>query len=556
MAFTPSDLEKRYKLHQTGKVTPQTGVFELADYLRIVWQRKWTIVVITLLAVAAAAVWSSNWVPLYRSSAQVLIEVGQGTFEGSTGFVNLTTEAQIASSEEVADTAAEDLDFEGSLDAIRSGLSVAPESDSEILTFSYTALRPEVAQARAQAFAEAYTEFRQRELLERALAAQEPIRNAIAEKEQELNDAQEELGSTDDPAIQADLQREIDSLSSDIDFLEQQQLLQAPTPAEFGTVIEDARVPLAPIGTGRLRTIALALIAGVALGIGIVFLRERLDESLRSREDLEAHVSAPVLAIVPKVRNWRNRNDAYLVTVEEFDSAASEAYRTLRIGLMFASTVPGSSVFLITSAEAGEGKSTTTANLGVAHAAAGKRVIVVSADLRRPRLDAFLRTRSSQGLTNVLAGEVDLEKALRTVKGAPNLRLLPSGPIPGNPAELLSSYAMVELIARLREQSDVVLMDAAPVLAVSDAIALSARVDGVLLVADANTSRRRSIAQAARMLRQVNANIVGAVLGNASGTRWGYDSRHYHSYGPSAPDSAGNGANWKMPVKSRSRFSR
>ena len=502
---------------------------ELADYIAIIRQHKWIVIVVVLVTVATAAAWSSTWEPRYRSDAEILVEPLQALpGQTSQSFVNLETEARIASSEQVAELASEKLGFQGSARALLGGLSVTPESESSILTVSYYSLDARQARDAAESFAESYLEFRQRELLDRALASQEPFRKAISDKEDAIADLQDGLESSNDPAND---RQQIDSLESEIGFLEQQLLtMTPPSRLQVGTIIDAARVPSSPLSTGRFRTIVLALIAGIGLGIGIVFLRERLDQSLRSREDLEGFLGASVLGVIPRVREWKP-SDPYLVSLEDKDSAAAEAYRTVRIGLLFAASMSSSSAILFTSAEAGEGKTTTVSNLAVAFAAAGKRVIAVSADLRKPRLEDFFRVRRTPGLTNVLAREVELDAALAGVRGVPGLRVLPSGPVPGNPAELLTSQAMARILTELRAKADFVLIDTAPLLAVSDALAVAPFADAVVLSADARTTQRTSVAQARRLLEGVGAPILGAVLGNADGVRWGIQARYYETYG-------------------------
>jgi capsular exopolysaccharide synthesis family protein len=181
---------------------------------------------------------------------------------------------------------------------------------------------------------------------------------------------------------------------------------------------------------------------------------------------------------------------------------------------------------MVTSANAQEGKTATTANLGVALAQSGKRVILVSADLRKPRLHRFFRSQNGMGLTNVLAGEKNALEVLNWV-GVENLRLLPSGPVPGNPAELLGSEAMESLLRELQEASDFVLIDAAPVLPVADAMTLTPLVDAVLLVADARSTTRGAIEQARQQLDQVNARVIGTVLNNFDPSKAAYTHQHY-----------------------------
>jgi capsular exopolysaccharide synthesis family protein len=174
------------------------------------------------------------------------------------------------------------------------------------------------------------------------------------------------------------------------------------------------------------------------------------------------------------------------------------------------------------------------ANLAVVLGKAGKRVIVVVADLRRPRLERFFAMPdgtsradgSRPGLTNVLAAEVSVDDALTDVPGSTNVRILPSGPMVGNPAELLGSAAMARIITRLRERADFVLIDGAPVLGVSDALVLSRIADGILLVADAARTRRTTVTQARMQLQQVDGKLIGSVLVNVDARADGFSAEY------------------------------
>jgi capsular exopolysaccharide synthesis family protein len=275
---------------------------------------------------------------------------------------------------------------------------------------------------------------------------------------------------------------------------------------------------------------AIGLIAGLAFGIGLAFVREQLDDRLRGRADLEERLGAPVLVVVPRVPGWKRRKDAKLITVEQPKSAFAESYRTLRTSILFAAAQRGVRTLMVVSPTAGEGKTTTAANLAVVLADAGKRVILVSTDLRKPRVQRFFEVSNEVGLSNVLAGEVKPWEALQD-PGRENLRLLTSGPVPTAPAELLQSEQMGELVEELREVADFVILDTAPVLLVADALALAPLVDGVLVVVDAETTSRGAVTSARDQLEQLGAPVLGAVLNNFDPSKAKAYSSYYGYYG-------------------------
>ncbi len=213
-----------------------------------------------------------------------------------------------------------------------------------------------------------------------------------------------------------------------------------------------------------------------------------------------------------------------LVTVAQPRSPISEAYRSLRTSIQFLSLDRIVQTILVTSAGPGEGKSTTLANLAVTFAEAGREVIVVDCDLRRPSLHQVFGRPNEHGLTAAMRDEQPLASLL-TQTDVPHLRLLPSGPLPPNPSELLGSQRMDRIIESLRSAADVVLFDSPPTIAVTDASVLGAKVDGVLLVVSAGKTKRDHALRAKTMLQKGNAKVLGVVLNNVK-----FDGSLYQYY--------------------------
>lgn len=209
-----------------------------------------------------------------------------------------------------------------------------------------------------------------------------------------------------------------------------------------------------------------------------------------------------------------NNRQESLVTISNPRSPISEAYRSLRTNLEFSSLDRPLKTMVVTSAGPEEGKSTTLANLAVTLAQAEKKVILVDCDLRRPSQHEIFEVGNSLGLTSMVVDEEAFKNPPLQETPVPNLKLLPSGPLPPNPSELLGSRRMEEIIATLRERADLVLFDAPPIIAVTDAAVLASKVDGVLLVIKAGTTKRDHAQRAKALLEKVNARLVGAVLNN------------------------------------------
>ena len=441
---------------------------------------------------------------------------------------NLDTERQIALSETVA--AAVSSEYGSDPESLLRGLSVKVEANTEILTIAYTDASPARAQQLTQAFATAYLQYRRQETLDDLLAVSAAVQQRIQQLDKQLGAVNRRIATSPNGAPRASLQSQANALTGQTAVLQQELAdLTPPDTLRVGQVVGPANLPRQPVSPNHVVNGLLGLLIGLALGVGVAFLRERLDDRLRGRDDLEVMAQAPVLAAVPQVAGWRRKGEPILVTVSESKSAAAEAYRTLRTSVLFAMGQSEAKILMVTSPHAGDGKTTTVANLAVVLAQAGKRVIAVSADLRKPRIHHYFGLENHIGLTNVLAGEISPWQALKPTE-IENLQVLPTGAIPGNPAELLGSDPMGTLLGSLAETVDVVLVDAAPALVVSDALAMVALTDGVLLVADAETTHRTSIQHARRQLDQVDARVLGAVLNNFDPGRAAAYSYYYGYY--------------------------
>jgi capsular exopolysaccharide synthesis family protein len=503
----------------------------IREYLAILWRRRWYVVGPLILIVALTFVWVARQAPTYTSSSQVLVlNPSVSPTQGPIGFINMETERSLASSLEVGQYAKEVTGSEESASELLSGLSVDIVPETEILIFRSTQLDPALAQERAQALAEGYVKYRQEQFLQEVLQRSETIQEQIDSTQSDLEGINQSLETTSGDAERRVLESRARALEARLDLL-QQSLVLTSDQLRVGQVVQPATNPA--INNSAPQRLILANLVGLALGVALAFMMERLDDRLRGRQDLEQHSTAPVLAVVPKIAKWRSGDDPFLAVVSAPDSPAAEAYRTLRTGIMFAASQGLVKTILLTSAEGGEGKTTTASNLGVTLASAGKKVILVSGDLRRPRLQHFFGLRNGLGLTNVLAGEKELYEVLQQPRDMANLRILNSGPVPGNPSELLTSPRMQKIIADLRDQADIVLIDGPPILTLADSLVLSRLCDGVLFVAHAHKTKKSAVDQSRQQLAQVNAVMLGSVLNNLDprkATAYSSYSTYYHAH--------------------------
>lgn len=294
------------------------------------------------------------------------------------------------------------------------------------------------------------------------------------------------------------------------------------------SVAEQATVPSTPVSPNILVNTLLGAVLGLAVAGTVVAVREYLDDTVKSAEDVESASGTFTLGIVGRFRAKRGQGRPRYALTSLAVPEAAEAYRQLRTNIHFARLASELRTILVTSSNPQEGKSTTTANIAVVLAQAGQRVIVVDTDLRRPSLHSIFRIPNSYGLTGLLlneAAEPDMGLVHTPIQ---NLQVLPSGPLPPNPSELLASPAMEHMIAALRARADYVIFDSPPILAVTDASILAANTDGAILVAERGRTRTESLRRAHDALRHANARILGVVINKAKRGASGYGYYGYY----------------------------
>jgi capsular exopolysaccharide synthesis family protein len=286
------------------------------------------------------------------------------------------------------------------------------------------------------------------------------------------------------------------------------------------------RLPHEPVGPARMRNIVIAFFLALISGIGLAFLLDFLDDTIKSVDDVDRYIHLPALALIPSAATEKPRlrggpapatlnNTTALAMVGDVRSPIAEAYRHLRTSLLLSSAGTPPKTILVTSSQPSEGKTTTAINTAFMLAQTGAQILIIDCDLRRPRLHAQFNLPNVRGLTNCLSGESDdLDSLIQTYEKQPNLKVLPSGPIPPNPAELLGSEEMRRLLTTLSEKFTHIIVDSPPAISFTDASILSTFVDGVILVVHGGRSSRAVVRRARQQLLDVGANIFGVVLNN------------------------------------------
>ena len=488
------------------------GAPSLLDYLNVLSRRKWTFLATFLLVPLVAVVISLRQTPVYEATADVLLKPPTASDIGGvqTGTVDparfAETQALLARVPDVAQAALgkvpeADLTVEQFLK--KSG--VAPTLGSDYLTFSFKSSDSDLATALATAYAEAFTAYSLQNQLQ-------PYRDHLADVRRQLNGL-EAVGETHTTAYK-DLAEDERQLSAQVDF-----------PQDSAQVVRQADKAF-QIAPRTKRNGGIAVILGLMLGLGAAFLVEALDTRIRSTSAVREALGIPVLgqlAAPPKDIAKQGK----LVMLAAPTSPEAEAFRTLRANLAFANAHHNARVLMVTSGVDEEGKSTTAANLALALARGGRSVVLIDADLRSPRLHDLFDLPEKPGLTDLELGDAKLEDALREIdildtnerggRGG-KLELISAGDALHDPDELGAEAAVARVIRDVEAHADFVLVDAAPLLRVGDAVALSAHVDALLVVVRMQTLRTATLDELERTLASTPTPKLGVIVTGAPPT--------------------------------------
>src|SRR6185436_17919408 len=334
------------------------------------------------------------------------------------------------------------------------------------------------------------------------------------------------------------IQQEITTNKSLLDSLLQRSkendVIMASKPNNI-SVVDYAITPEGPIGPNRTRTVLVALFLALGLGVGFALLLEYLDDTVHSTEEVERLLHLPALAVIPAAlgngkrrllagpgglqkRNGNPSDNPELLMNADGRSPLAESYRHLRTSVLLSTAGRSPRSLLVTSSLPGEGKTTTAVNTAVSLAQTGASVVIIDADMRRPRLRSIFGLSNGAGLSSILSSEVSEDEVMSMVATEPvsGLNVLTAGPIPPNPAELLGSEQMRRLMLLLQSRFTHVVVDSPPVSSFTDGVLISTMVDGVLLVVHGGKSSRHIVRRSKQLLNDVGAKIFGVVLNNVN----------------------------------------
>lgn len=535
---------------------------ELRQYFALVRKWAWLLILTTVIAAGSSYFYSRNISPTYVSSTTILVgQVFNNPTPNSAGSSDYQTGsfadayALLAVQPPILQATAQAINWPGPWQSLYFMVS-ANSVGSQLLRISVTDGDPHEAKTIADEIAHQL-------ILQGPISAQQKqaedqrtfvtaqlaqVKLQIESNQKTLTNLSNQAALETDPKKLTDLNDRISALQEKINnwqtnYANLSAILSSGSNL-FLSVLAPAQEPTTPVSPNVPQNVLFAAVAGLALAGGAVFLLEYLDDTIKDADDAQRVLNLSTLGAITRIANVRDLADS-LITLKHPRSPIAEAYRVLRTNLRFSGIENPAGALLVTSAGPGEGKTTTAANLAVALAQGGKRVVLVDTDLRRPTLHKIFGLPNEVGLSSMfLEDGTTLETVLQPT-GVEGLSVITSGPLPPNPAEVLDSKQMSKVLTNLRAQADMLILDSPPALAVADASILGSRCSGAILVVDAGHTRTDVSRRAVETLHKTNVKVLGIVLNKLSTRRASgyYYYYYYYSSKDRAPRSNGHDSN-------------
>jgi succinoglycan biosynthesis transport protein ExoP len=531
---------------------------ELKQYVSVLWRWWWLIALSAAMAAGFSYYVSRRSPPIYQTATtlmvgQTLTDPNPQGLQIFTGQQLAQTYAQLVRHQPVMQAVVDTLGLPLSWEQVAGQTTAIVVPNTQLMEIRVIDTNPKQAQVIADEVARQLiaqsptpTEKQQEEHRQFVNAQLTDLQGRIEQAKSDISDLEKSIVNESSARRIQDVQTQIAAKQAQLNTW-QTNYTNLLTFVKGGTnyisVFEPATVPSNPIGPNTTLNVLVAAAIGMVLATGAAFLLEYLDDTIKSPDDVQRLTQLSTLGVISRIARLQSSADQ-LIAARLLKDPVTEAYRVLRTNLQFSGLKnPGGSL-LVTSSGPGEGKTTTAANLSVVIAQTQKRVILVDADLRRPSIHKIFGLSNKSGLTSLVLDEsLDIDDVVQAT-GVSGLRVLTSGPLPPNPAEVLNSPEMTRIIDRLREGSDLVIFDSPPALVVTDSVVLAGKLNSTLLIADAGRTRSDALRRSVDTLSKVNARVLGVVLNKmAKRNAAGY---YYYYYDYSASGERHGAARWQF----------
>ena len=514
---------------------------DLRRYGYLLWHWAWLIILAAVLAAVGAYFVSSWMTPVYQASTTVLVDIA--STDGSSEYQSVlmserltSTYAGLLTQKPVLESVIEQLQLGLSAGALEGMITVQPARDTQLIEIQVESTNPEMASIVANRLIEVFivqNEIQQSERYAASKVSLEAQLERVDQKIVETNTALARLGSgtayeTERNRLELNLAQYQNTYSGLLQSYEEVRTKEAGSISSI-VQVEPASPPVEPVRPRVVTNSALAGVVGIMLAVGLIFLFDALDNTVKNPDQIESVTGLSVIGMVPKYPV----EEGSPITILKPRHPSVEAFRVLRTNLKYASVDKKIQKIMITSAEPGVGKTELATNLAVVFAQSGSEVMLIDADLRRPKVHHRFGMENRTGLSRVFIRGLDQknEVVIRN-SDVPKLSILTAGPLPPNPSELLGSEKMSEILDSYSDRVEYLFVDTPPVLAVTDAVIISQLVDGVILVVKPGETQISALKQAVERLRQVDANLLGVVLNKIpkNGRSYYYEYYTYKDY--------------------------
>ena len=516
---------------QTDTFTDQNETIDIVQYLAMLWHWLWVIILAALIAGVSAFFISREMTPVYNATTSVLVNEAPSSqsVDYTTMLLNqqiTTTYAQMLTKRPVLDLVIQQLKLPLDDVTLAKMITVTPVTSTQLINITVASTDPTLAANIANTLVTVFSQQINDLQASRFATSKDNLQARMTDLQTEINTLDAQAKAATDPLQVSQLEAKVTDdrqmYTGILTSYEQVQLTQDQTTSTISQ-IEPAVTPTIPVSPKVLQNTLLAAVVGMLLAIGIVFAIEMLDDTVKTPDEITHQLGLPVLAAIMHFNNTGDKP----VTELTPRSPTSESFRTLRTNVQYAAVDRPLRTIMVTSAGPEEGKTTIVTNLAIVMAQSGKRVTIIDGDLRRPSIHRRTGVNNQVGLSFLfMQPKMILNGALQKSR-IPGVSVITSGNIPPNPSELLGSQKMDQILEKVKEESDIILIDTPPALVVTDASVLAPQVDGVLIVVRPGVTKLAAAKQTVEQLHRVGANIFGVVLNNLDLNRSKYG--HYYA---------------------------